>query len=795
MKNFNIDSNVARPLALMTLLIVGGVSCQRVAAEQLFRLRNGLIIRGTMAEIATLKEGFGAAAAGEIHVRPIWLIDDGLRRTYIHGKGMTQGQPVAINDLERTIEFFQPKPLGGKGVAGLGSILAVSPFNESGRRILSIRGPEGPVRIVQGIAELNSRYAKLVALKGNPNLNWDMRVATRSIDTTTLNIIFRKQVDPLDLNGRLEVVRFYIAAERYGDAKEALQDTINAFPAEADLKPQLAALTAKQAEQLLSEAETRAAAGQAELARGILAGFPLDIVGQITKIQVQDALQKLDQPRDEAAAMVNQLRQQVGQLNPAVGKQLKPIVDEIAAGLSADTLARLSDYKRLGQAANLPLDNRVALAVSGWLLGSGSGEQNLSVAISLVQVRDLVAEYLRTLDAERRKAILDELRNLEGSVPDYVDRMLPRLLPPLEFPEGSQSETIQGLHAIDTGKSQYVIQLPPEYNPLREYPCIVALHESRGSPEDQINWWAGGYSDGTKSRLGHASRHGFIVVAPVWSRPAQRLYEYTPQEHERVLAAMRDAMRRSSIDSDRVFIVGHGEGATAAWDIALAHPDLWAGMISISGNPAKTVPHYEPNSRRAGGPPAQHGLPLYMVMGELDGSRKNISSIIDDYMTHEHDAMVVMYRGRGREYFYDEIHRLFEWMKLPLHRRKEIPREIEAVTMRTGDQFFWWLELGDLKPDVAIDPILWDQDKKRIRAGQVVASIGSGNQIRVRGPAEQFRVQLRPQDGIDLTKQVIVRYGSRRKAVDFDGSLDVMLEDARRRADRKRPIWLSISVP
>ncbi len=179
------------------------------------------------------------------------------------------------------------------------------------------------------------------------------------------------------------------------------------------------------------------------------------------------------------------------------------------------------------------------------------------------------------------------LRTLEGAQPNYVDRMLPLLLPPRELPDGAASEKVNGMYAIDTGRSQYVIQLPPEYNPLREYPCIVALHESRAAPEGQIDWWAGPYSEQTQSRLGHASRHGFIVVAPVWSRPTQRTYEYTPQEHERVLAALRDAMRRASIDSDRVFITGHGEGATAAWDIGLAHPDLWAGMISISGRHRK----------------------------------------------------------------------------------------------------------------------------------------------------------------------------------------------------------------
>jgi len=776
---------IARHHLIWTALIVLSViaSNRTTHAEQLFQFHNGLVIEGSMAEIATLKEGFGAAAANQMNVRPIWLIDDGLRRNYVHGKGMVAAARE-INDLERPIEIWQPKPLGGKIVGGLGSILGVSPFNEYGRRVLTIRGPEGPVQIVQGITELNSRYAKLIALKGKPTLSWDMRVATSSLATSSLNRIFQRRMNMDDLNDRLEVVRFYIAAGRFEDARQSLEQTIKAFPEETDLQPQLIALTERQGLQLLEEAQMRIEAGQYGLARGILNGFPLDAVGQITKIQVEDELKKLDDAKREMDQLINQLRSQVGQLNAGQAQALQGIVDEIAEGLSPDTLARLSDYSRLGTSDSIALENRVALAVSGWLLGSGSGEQNLSVAISLIEVRNLVAEYLGESDRPRRRAILDTLRNLEGSQPEYIDRMLPLLLPTKPWPSGAENEQVAGMYAIDTGKSQYLIQLPPEYNPLREYPCVVALHESRSNPETQINWWSGAYDVEAEARMGHAARHGFIVVAPIWSRDGQRTYEYTAQEHQRVLVSLRDAMRRSSIDADRVFLAGHGEGGTAAWDIALAHPDLWAGMISVSGNPSKTVPHYEPNSRY---------VPLYMVMGELDASRAD-GSILDDYMSFNHDAMVVMYRGRGREYFFDEIPRIFQWMKLTAHIRQPPPREIETASIRAGDQFFWWLELGDLKPDVAIDPILWDQ-AKRIRAGKIDASIGTGNQIRVSGPAEQFQVMLRPQEGIDLAQPIVVRYGSRTVRVEFDGSIETLLEDARQRADRKRAFWVTIPVP
>ena len=122
------------------------------------------------------------------------------------------------------------------------------------------------------------------ALKGKPSLNWDMRISTRTLDSSTLARIFNKRTDQSDLNARLEVVRFFIAAERYREAKQALQATIDDFPEEVDLLPQLAALTKRQAEQLLDEANDRAEAGQYQLARGILQGFPLQAVSRITKI-------------------------------------------------------------------------------------------------------------------------------------------------------------------------------------------------------------------------------------------------------------------------------------------------------------------------------------------------------------------------------------------------------------------------------------------------------------------------------------------------------------------------------
>jgi hypothetical protein len=128
-------------------------------------------------------------------------------------------------------------------------------------------------------------------------------------------------------------------------------------------------------------------------------------------------------------------------------------------------------------------------------------------------------------------------------------------------------------------------------------------------------------------------------------------------------------------------------------------------------------------------------------------------------------------------------------------RRKPPPKTIDAVTMRRGDQFFWWLELTSLSDNIAVDPILWDQTDNR-RPGKIAATIGDGNQIRIsQGPSDGFIVNLEPSMGIRMDETITVRYRTRSVNLNFDGRLDFLLEDVRTRADRKRPFWAQVKIP
>ena len=322
-------------------------------SEELIRLKNGMTLRGFTLPVSSMNQNpFSVAAGnGEIKSQPILLVDDQLRRTYIHRLGMVAGAPNQVPDLEQSIDFWQPVPLGGKAVGGVGSILAVSPINEFGRRTIKIRGPDGnPIAVTQGITELNARYAKLEALKSaGPSYVWDMRVSTSSIDSKTLQKIFRRRIDQASVDKRLEVVRFFIDAKRHAEAREELQAVIDDFPAQKDLAAQIIAITERQAGQLLEEAQKRAAAGQERLARRILEGFPLGQVSRITRLKVQDALDALSKPQEQIQSSVARLRGQVKTIGDGQQAALALLLDEMEAGLSSATIARLSDYLRFGR--------------------------------------------------------------------------------------------------------------------------------------------------------------------------------------------------------------------------------------------------------------------------------------------------------------------------------------------------------------------------------------------------------------------------------------------------------------
>jgi hypothetical protein len=271
------------------------------------------------------------------------------------------------------------------------------------------------------------------------------------------------------------------------------------------------------------------------------------------------------------------------------------------------------------------------------------------------------------------------------------------------------------------------------------------------------------------------------VIAPGWMESGQTAYGYSAREHAVVLAALREASRRFAIDSDRVFLSGHSTGGDAAWDIGLAHPDLWAGVVAVAPRAGRYVNHYWPNSRN---------LPLYVVAGELDGDRLAANGMdLDRCLSRGFDATYVEYQGRGHEHFYEEILRIFDW--LGRKRRTWARASFECVSLRPWDNFFWWLEFQGAPPRTVVLPGSWPPPPGT-RPMTLEGRITPTNSVVARCGGGRVTVRLSP-ELVDFDRQLTVTVNGRRL---FRGNpspqMRFLLEDLRTRADFQHPFWLSI---
>ncbi|HIQ20191.1 MAG TPA: peptidase [Planctomycetes bacterium] len=750
-------------------------------------LKDGRVLRGKLAPTPSLGQVLrGPTSEDSTQLKLIWFVDDNLRRTFVSKR---QIQRVIPDDGGEVLERFrirQRARRGGPAVVSIRAILYTDPFDEYGRRYFTMLTGKGAVNVVEGITELTPVWAKV---EGITHVR-DMRMATSSIPLKTLDKILRRQIDPRNPEHRVKIARFYLQGGWYEQAKAELESILEDFPNDAELQeqltPEIRRIAQMDARRKLRELELRADAGQHMLVRQLLAKFPSEgVAGEILQ-----AVREMARQYQEYDAQGKKILERIDQLvaaieDPAVREEVAPVRDEIFSQLGINTLERMAAFRQLADDPSLMAEEKLALAISGWLVGSNTATPKLPVALSLYRVRHLVRQYLTAGEPISRAEILEKMRSEEGAVPSLVAQLVAHMMPPQETPPqekpGYYELEVPGLGPAPPVR--YVVQLPPEYDPYRRYPTILTLHGAGTTPELQVDWWAGAWQD-SGVRLGQASRHGYIVIAPRWAEKHQTEFRYSAREHAAVLDCLRDACRRFAIDTDRVFLSGHSMGGNAAWDLALAHPDLWAGVIPIVATADKYCTFYWRNAKL---------VPYYFVCGELDGNAMaENASQFDRYLRLGYNVTVVQYIGRGHEHFSDEILRLFDWMNR--FRRDFWPREFLAVSMRPWDNFFWWVELSSFPPRTMVDPIDWPPPAGR-RPVKTEAKLTVSGGMQVSTGAGQATVWLAP-DIVDFGQPVSIVVNGRRanagRAIEPD--LETLLEDVRTRADRQHPFWAKITT-
>ena len=784
-----LGSNHGAIVAWLFVLTIG----QPVVAQPagVLTLKNGARLGpGMRGETATISKN--PMQRGQAQNDAIALVDDDLRITYVN-----RGQIDAANSLDSVNSVLEEIELPSKNEAARGSgslailgVLGVTEFNRHGRRIYSIETPRGREDILQGITKITPLYAQVQTLR--PYIAWDQRIATSSIRPDKLREILHHELDLTHSAGWMRMYRFYLQAERYSEARAELIEALAKFPELEEQKRLLVGLDQALADQMFREIELRRRSGQHQLVSQLLQQFPMDAGGAVieTQLKVQEQIDDLKNRVTQISDAVKALQQQVSELPAADAEAVRPVIEQITAEISIESSVRLNDFLRFRAESSIPVDQKISFAIGGWLLGAGAGLDNFEVAKSVVRVSALVKEYLSEATAARRAEILEALAKEEGGQPETVGKIIAAMKPPLPLPTPDEASGLRRI-SVPIGEGSdakfvtYSLQLPPEYNPYRRYPCVVALPGLGTAVDMEINWWCGAFNAQRGERYGAASRYGYIVVVPEWMTPDQIQYNYSEGEHDRVLRCVRDALRRCSIDTDRVFISGHFDGAAAAWDIALSHPDLWAGAIMLSPSAEKFILAYTENAVN---------VPTYTVWGEWDGTSfmKSLGLTVDKYLSSpKYDAIGVEYRGRPRDHFLEEIPRIVDWMELTSHRRLRDRKEIDCVTSRAGDRFFYWLEIPEIDPKFVVSPVQFEMKSSKIEANIAVNS----NSIRLsKYPGRQAWIWLSP-DLVDFTRPVEVTNKSNsrtRSTVTADNK--VLLEDVRTRGDRQAPFYAKIEV-
>jgi pimeloyl-ACP methyl ester carboxylesterase len=318
------------------------------------------------------------------------------------------------------------------------------------------------------------------------------------------------------------------------------------------------------------------------------------------------------------------------------------------------------------------------------------------------------------------------------------------------------------------------VRLPPEYHPLRSYPAIVVLHSGDGPGKALDQWEA------------EAARRGYILIAPEYSEPGKPAeYRYTTSEHAAVELALRDARKRYAIDSDRVFAAGQLVGGDMAWDYAAAHPDEFAGVVVISGLPAKYVPRYLPHHER---------LPLFYVVGEYApaASRFIYEKFVKPLIMKAWDITYIEYFRRGLEELPEEITPAYDWMDR--HRRDPYPKSFKASTARTSDARFYGIVVRDFSPGRTTAPEAAEVLGQNLNPAAIeMKSSPQSNLIKLEvGGIKSLDIWLSPKL-IDFKRRVEVRIQDRPYfKAQVKLQCEPMLEDLRVRGDRQQLYWYRI---
>lgn len=130
----------------------------------------------------------------------------------------------------------------------------------------------------------------------------------------------------------------------------------------------------------------------------------------------------------------------------------------------------------------------------------------------------------------------------------------------------------------DGSTRRYVVFIPRDYAPDKDWPTILFLHGAGERGSDNKGQVRVGIGRAIRQR---ESSFGFITIMPQCA--AEPAWWTKQSEKDYVMAALAKTRKEYSVDPKRIYLTGLSMGGFGTWALAEDHPRLWAAIVPICG--------------------------------------------------------------------------------------------------------------------------------------------------------------------------------------------------------------------
>lgn len=139
---------------------------------------------------------------------------------------------------------------------------------------------------------------------------------------------------------------------------------------------------------------------------------------------------------------------------------------------------------------------------------------------------------------------------------------------------GKQVE--QKLELSDDRSVDFLLYLPEDYEPTKNYPFMLFLHgrgESNG-PLSRVKVW------GPPRLVDMGKKMPFIIASP--QCPKESFWSQAG-EQAKIVELLKHLEEKYAIDETRMYLTGLSMGGYGSWTLAASHPQKFAAVVPICG--------------------------------------------------------------------------------------------------------------------------------------------------------------------------------------------------------------------